>query len=857
MPTTYTPFADELELETTDTQHENNIAYNNEQYAGYSPFSSTYEAESTPEGEWESDPAAQQYFEMLNELHDTEFESAVDNLVTELQEHLVSYEAASPFLNEAQSLQLATNYLQPILNESQQLFESMATELEALPLNQMNEMELEAAMDKIYANRESNFTPAQEFFFKKLVNKAKAVIKKVVSVAGKLSPTHIIFKKLAKFVQPLLQRVLAKALNKLPVAVRGIARQLAAKLFKNKGEQPIDVEGSEGGEGDEDATENSQSNDDTGGEESYVGSEGETLTTYPSQSIQAEFDHYVAQLTQTDNEVEQQHLLAEYEQSAEMEFENQLQEIDTAREQFINELENLKEGEDPSPALENFLPVIMKAAMTVLKLGIKVIGREKVIKFLAGLMAKWISKYIGEEKALKLSMVVADRGLKLLKLEAPEQEDNTRQVYEAIANTVEEVANKISGLSEEVISNPELLTHEAYQAFETAAAAYFPDNAIKYEARESETGNGFWQSKGKYFKHSKTFETTLNNSQLKNVQTFGGVNLFGFITDGLGLKTNAPIKAKVHLYQARKGATISGIALQEKNVPGLGSAARTAYNQIHPLTKQAAAIILGQPDLGKNVRPIKDRNRNKIFEGERFYFLQIAGGAMQTGNTGDTGNGSNNNGDINITPVDVTPAGRSTQLRRIISGSLRHGLIIKDIIYFSENDSRKILVGLKQQSFGELYEYLKKLKPGFEKNFFGDKFKTGGIILKGLIETAGKLIKENLSKTVLEKIKHHVDDFEKAVNDPKDGVTVIIQYKISLAKGKNLKIRLQEALSTVTINILPGFTQRSSPPTNGTCPHCGGGAGGSNVTPQNGKTFYAAITPLQGNIFPVSKARFN
>lgn len=48
MPTTYTPFANELELETTDTQHENNVAYNNEQYAGYSPFSSTYEAEATP-----------------------------------------------------------------------------------------------------------------------------------------------------------------------------------------------------------------------------------------------------------------------------------------------------------------------------------------------------------------------------------------------------------------------------------------------------------------------------------------------------------------------------------------------------------------------------------------------------------------------------------------------------------------------------------------------------------------------------------------------------------------------------------------------------------------------------------------
>jgi hypothetical protein len=855
MPTVNTPFADELELETDNSQHESNGTFNNEQYAGYSPFSSAYETQAVPEGEWESDPAAQQYFEILNELHDTEFESAVDNLVTELQEHLVSYEAATPFLNEAQSLQLAGNYLQPIINETNQLFEAMAAELENLPLNQMNEMELEAAMDAVYLNRESNFTPAQEFFFKKFVNKAKEVVKKVAKVAGKFSPTHLILKKLAPFVKPLLKRVLDKALNKLPSSIRGIAIELANKLFKKKSEEPVAVEGGD------DTTESGSGGSDAGGdEELFIGAEGEMPATYPSQNIQAEFDHYISRLANTDNEMEQENILAEYEQLAETEHESDLQNITAAREQFINELENLKEGEDPAPALENFLPVIIKAAMKVLKIGIKIIGRDKVVNFLAGLMAKWISKYIGEEKAKKLSLVVADKGLKLLKLETPEHEGmDSRQVYEAIANTVEEVATKMGSLNEEVINNPELLSHEAYQAFETAAAAYFPDNAIKYEARESETGNGYWQTKGSYLKHTKVFETVLTLNQLKNVETFGGVSLAGFMADSMGLKTNAPIKAKVHLYQARKGCTISGIALNEKNVPGLGNASRKSYNQLHPLDKKAASVILGQPDLGKDIRPIKNRNRNLIFEGERFYYLQIPGSTgMQTATTKDSAmvntvlqNSSNAGNAIHVNTVDVTPAGRSTQLRRIISGSLNQGLVIKDIIYFSENDSRKILVALKQQNTGELYEYLKTLKPGFEKNFFGDKYKTGAIILKGLIEMAGKIIKENLSKTVLEKIKHHIDEFEKAVNDPKQGVTVIIQYRISLTRGKKLKLRLQEALSTVTINILPGFTQQASPVT-------GGNAQAANVTaPQNGKTFYAAITPLTGNVFPVSKARFN
>lgn len=726
-----TPFADELELEVVENEFEASNQYNKEHYAGYSPFNSGNETEATLEGEWETDPAAQKYFEMLNELHDNEFESAVDNLVMELQEHLGSFETSTPFQSEAATHQLAINYLNPILHESHQIFENMANELEALPLNQMNEMELETALDGIYQNRESNFTPAQEFFFKKLVNKAKAVIKKVTKVAGKISPLHKILGKLKEIVGPLIKQVLNKLLNKLPLEVRDIAKTLAAKLFKKKGEEPVDVE-----EGDSDTSEGSSTtedspSEDSNNEESFLGYERQIPTTYPSQNIQAEFDHFVSRLVNAETEMEQNNIVAEYEQSANTEYENDFQNINTARELFISELENLKEGEDPTPALENFLPVVMKAAMKVVKIGVKMVGREKVVTFLAGLMAKLISKYIGEEKANKLSMVLADKGLKLLKLEAPENEaDNSRQLYEAIANTMEEVANKVAVLNEEVIANPELLTHEAYLAFETAAAAYFPDNAIKYESRESETGDGQWVSKGKYLKHSKVFETTLNLTQLKNVETFGGIKLSNFVTDSVKLRTDTPITAKVHLYQAKRGITLSQLALNEKNIPGLGTASRNAYNQIHVLTKNAASVILGQPNLGKNIKPVRNRNRDKIFDGERFYFLQIQGNEGM--NNTITEDSPNSNLNPVIPPiVNVQPTSRSTQLTRIISGSLNQGLVIKDIIYFSEIDSQKILEALKKQASGELYEHLKALKPNFERNFFGDKYKTGGIILKG------------------------------------------------------------------------------------------------------------------------------
>ena len=154
-------------------------------------------------------------------------------------------------------------------------------------------------------------------------------------------------------------------------------------------------------------------------------------------------------------------------------------------------------------------------------------------------------------------------------------------------------------------------------------------------------------------------------------------------------------------------------------IPGFGTASRNAYNQIHPLTTEAASVILGQPGLGKNVRPVHNRNRNLIFPGERFYYLQIQGAASQPANTEDVSQAVSVTGSpvANGGTVDITPVKKSTQLQVYISGSLRRGLVVKNCIYLSEKDSRTILEGLKKDSFGELYEYIKKLRPALKKTF--------------------------------------------------------------------------------------------------------------------------------------------
>jgi hypothetical protein len=62
--------------------------------------------------------------------------------------------------------------------------------------------------------------------------------------------------------------------------------------------------------------------------------------------------------------------------------------LEEARDQFIQELNNLKDGENAEPYVQNFLPAILPA----LRLGIRLIGRPRVVKFLAQLLAKLISK---------------------------------------------------------------------------------------------------------------------------------------------------------------------------------------------------------------------------------------------------------------------------------------------------------------------------------------------------------------------------------------------------------------------------------------------------------------------------------
>jgi hypothetical protein len=838
MQTIRSPFLNEMELEQ-NTELENSYA-NAEFYVSQSPFTAENEFENGIQGEdeLENDNRASAYYEMLEELHESEFETATENMVTELEQNLTSYEAGGSFMNKEQYEQLAYNYLEPVAQQATRLLESAAQEFEGMQTETMNEMELEAVMDKVYNARNNFGTPAQEFFLKKFVNKAKAVIKKGLKFAKKISPIHILLKKIIPFLKPLLIRILNKALNFVPASIRPAAKELA---YKRLGKVP-GAENDDNNEGDNNSDDSSSSTD---GTESTSGSDA---TVDTGENIQTEFDHYVAGAITSNSELEFEQLMSEFENTVKNTEHTDIRELEDAREKFVQELESLKEGESPAAAFENFLPIVFKVAMKAAKIVVNKIGRPKVIEFISKHLKTLMMKFISEQNAGKLAVFMADKGLKLLNLESAEGSSN-KAVFEALANTVEETAYKIGSFSEEVLANTELLASETNMAFENAAAAYFPDNSIKQELRESETGDGYWQNKGLYFKHTKVFDVELTPAQLSNVQTFQGVTISQFLKDAYSLAGNKTVSAKVHLYKIKKGATLSKIALNEK-VQGLGNASRRAYNSIFPLTKQAASIILGQPNLGVDIRPIHNRTVHLIFPYERFYFLEITGTSIKPAISNDaqvaTNNGYNYSG--NSTPsVDITPNAKSSQMRFIISGDMNSGIVFKAKIFFSEKDAKAILEGLQKENFTELYKYITSLDFGGFKNFFKDKHKKNYGFFKIIFSTIANIVKENLSKSVIQHIKSCIGDFEKAVNDPADGVTIQIKFLFKIKYGLKVRKSIKEGLENSTISIKPGYVTSHI---NNYNTQVGQGINGFNDAFQKGMT-------QSGSLLKIRKPSFN
>jgi hypothetical protein len=545
---------------------------------------------------------AEGFRELLADLHDREFDEAVAELVDEADARAQLLGANEATADSARVERALGQWIEPLRLEAEELLLQMATGLgDSLPQSLT-----EDEVDERLAHLEPSGSvggPVFEDFLKKLWRKAKGAVKgavrlakKGVAAVGKVLPIGAILRQLKGLVRPLLTRVLKLAMNKLPAALRPAAAELA-KRFLGLGEMEAENEAEAAS--------------------SAVPASGDVRL------LQGELDTEIATLLLVPAEPELEALVAEAQLDAESLDDGSLHELDLARQEFVDRLAALGEGEDPTPLVEQFLPAVLPA----LRVGIGLIGRPRVVGFLAKLLGRLIAPVVGPQMTAPLSRAIVDAGLGLLTLETgePEHEADPRLAAEAFASLVEDTAARVAELDEDELEDEGVVEEVALEAFTGAARAHFPGRVLRGGAGRA---GGVWLTmprggRPRYRKYSRVMEVTVPPEAAALVMIRGGRTLEAFLRDRLG--RTGPVRARLHLYQAVPGTRPGRIVRAERGVAGLGPGAVGATAELHPLTTRAAGALLGLPELGEDVEEAFLDELGPLAVGQRLYYLEVAG----------------------------------------------------------------------------------------------------------------------------------------------------------------------------------------------------------------------------------------
>ena len=589
--------------------------------------------------------ASEGFRELLAELRDSEFDEALAGLVDEADARAQLLGLDEAGADPARVERALHHWLEPLRMEAESLLDQMGDALAAHDAQTLTDEEVDRLLEGLEPG-ESAEGPVFEDFLKKLWKKAKSAVKgaarlakKGIAAVGRFLPIGIILKRLRGLVRPLLTRVLKIAMNRLPPALRPAAAQLARRFLGVR-----ELEAMESAE---------------------ALPAAESPAAVDLRSLQLDFDAEIASLLLAPEEPELESLVAEANLHAERLDDGSLAELDEAREDFVNGLAGLEQGEDPTPLVEQFLPAILPA----LRIGIGVIGRPKVVNFLAKFLGRLIAPYVGPQLTQPLSRAIVDAGLRLMTLEAGEEEQEAadpRVAAEAFAALVEDTVSRVAELDEDELEDEGIVEEVAFESFHRAARGQFPASVLRGGGRASGGRvRGVWvgmprRGRRRYRKYSRVLDVTISPEAAALVQTRGGRTLAMFLRDRLG--RTGPVQARLHLYQAIPGTRLGRIARAERAVPGLGPAATAAHTELHPLTREAAGALLGEPELGAEVSEAFLDELAPAAVGQRFYYLEVAGGrpaaTMPGGATATAGAGR-----PRLSTTTATIDARSNELR--------------------------------------------------------------------------------------------------------------------------------------------------------------------------------------------------
>lgn len=599
-------------------------------FALQTPFFSEYQA---LEGAEEPvDPRQAELTALMSELYDEEFNEEMYQLAAEAADYYRSHVPESDPVNgglaERQVRQGMEDHFAPVREDLEIILENMIAEIDEVDLESLpdeekelwvesffsDEAELEGEGPEIEHSRRSRRNRRKEQRkrrWKGVKRKLKKVVKKVGKTIGKKALKGLL-KRLAKVAKKLLNQVLQAGGKHLPTRYRPLFDMLRKRLLKKE-------------HADDEAL-------------------GEWLSGGMA-PLQNELDFHLASAL-----LEGEHSASGMEEELDYlsEEEGPSLALEEARELFVERLLSLEENDDPTPHVEQFVTAVLQAIRLVAKPIIAAVGRDKVIKFLAKYVARITGKFIKKKNLNTLvSTALVDVGLRLMRLEV-EPEDEREAAAEALAGMVEDTVRSSLQLPASVFADEELLQAEVMVAFEQAAADNLPpilsEEAYRQRPhlRRSADSKNAWvrlplRKRGRrrrrlrrYKKAIRPLRRRISAHAAKEVMSFGEVPLESFLDEQIGVEIGGGVEAEIHLYEALPETELFDIASQESYVPGLRGGYAFGYALLHPLTTQAAGILLGEPAMGRNVPPTYLSDRHRIRAGQRFYYLEIPGAQPQT-----------------------------------------------------------------------------------------------------------------------------------------------------------------------------------------------------------------------------------
>jgi hypothetical protein len=542
---------------------------------------------------------------LYDEVADESFDEAVEGLIDEVAaRHLT---AMSSWSSEGESAALASSEVADWVNglavRAEHLLDHLAQQFADRPPESLTEDELVLATGRLRAGGDE-LADAGEQFLGGLMRKVARAAKAVTSVAakglaalGKVLPIGKLLEVLKRLVRPLLTRVLRTATNRLPAGLRAPAVDLARKLGLG-GDAPAGV---------------------PAGTPANAGTSGGTGGT-PAPAT--EFDRQLAEALAagTDSAVEQ--IMAEAAHEAEqLSGVDPLAALDNARATLARRLAEAEPGRPPAAEVDQFIPAVL-AAMPLVRMGIRVAGRERVVRLLADGLAALISGHIGPAAARALAPPIADVGLRLLSLEA-EAPDTLGS--EALVSTLEDTIRQVAALPAASLEEPLRLEAELQQAFTEAATRHLPRHLLRADLGVHETvgEGGVWvlmpraaRPSLRYRKYSRVYRVPISRPQARAIVLLGEETLEERLLDA-GVRS-WPVQAEVHLYEAIPGTHLGHLAAFE------GEGAPAATDEFEELTPDTAALLIGEPGLGRAAAaPVPRGHRPQ--PGQRLFRLVVPG----------------------------------------------------------------------------------------------------------------------------------------------------------------------------------------------------------------------------------------